>query len=391
MTSQTITLTIDSDEFPHLFEYQTDVREEKAKEAFMIGYRAMWETRGSSEVVQLRQEWSDIKNEILTEVSSLTSPVSSNIERLTLTVDRLFGISENSSKKGCLSESVVQQYIEKNFKDYHYQVTRNIAHSGDGILTLPSGQKIMFEVKNYSKPVNQDEIDKFYRDMKERNIEYGIFLSMKTSIVRHARLSIEGNKIIFASHVSENMNMIDASILMIQKLCETSSNQQNKIVTEKVRNTIEELERWSHTHKNLLSSYETMESTIRTSMETHYQTLRRHDDELNTIMHDFTKRMNHHMDNSEMMFRMNDNQDILHLMKDHKCIKILTKIYNIIKKKNIVIDNEYKLIKEKRTIGHIKILKKKISVSVLDLTFSYDENTREFIYKGMEQILETIQ
>ena len=106
----------------------------------------------------------------------------------------LSNITENkiSSTKGQAGETVVYEILIDKFKDYIIENTTKIPHSGDIQVTLPkSKSKIIVEVKNYNKTVDQGEIDKLKFDMKFNKINYGIMISLNSGIVGKKRFQFE--------------------------------------------------------------------------------------------------------------------------------------------------------------------------------------------------------
>ena len=69
-------------------------------------------------------------------------------------INKLFGVSSSSAKKGEISENIISELIGNNFPDYSYEIKRHIAHNGDGLIISPSGLNCLVEVKNYSKTVH---------------------------------------------------------------------------------------------------------------------------------------------------------------------------------------------------------------------------------------------
>ena len=103
-------------------------------------------------------------------------------------------ITENkvSQNKGQVGENIVYEILLEKFKDYLIESTSKIPHSGDIQVTLPkSNVKIIVEVKNYNKTVDQGEIDKLKFDMKFNNINYGILVSLNSGIVGKKRFEFE--------------------------------------------------------------------------------------------------------------------------------------------------------------------------------------------------------
>ena len=103
-------------------------------------------------------------------------------------------ITENklSQNKGQSGEMIVYEILIEKFRDYIIENTAKIPHSGDIQVTIPkNNNKIIVEVKNYNKTVDQGEIDKLKFDMKFNYINYGILVSLNSGIVGKKRFEFE--------------------------------------------------------------------------------------------------------------------------------------------------------------------------------------------------------
>ena len=88
-----------------------------------------------------------------------------------------------SSTKGAISCEAVFQSLQSTFRDDRFEDVSGKARFTD-ILGHPSfgGQPILIEVKEYSNPVDSQEVEKFWRDMGARNSSVGCFISLRTYI-----------------------------------------------------------------------------------------------------------------------------------------------------------------------------------------------------------------
>jgi hypothetical protein len=96
-----------------------------------------------------------------------------------------------SSTKGQIGENVVQDILVEKFQDFQIENTSKIPHSGDIQVTFPSKNKIIIEVKNYNKTIDQEQLDKLRFDMKFSNIYFAIFISLNSGIVGKKRFDLE--------------------------------------------------------------------------------------------------------------------------------------------------------------------------------------------------------
>lgn len=119
-------------------------------------------------------------NSIPTPISTIP-PISTNI----LTE------SKNSNLKGMVGENIVMDIIIDRFPNLQITNTSKIPHGGDIQIILSSGNKVIFEVKNYNRTIEQEQIDKLKFDMKFNNIYGAVFISLNSGIVGKKRFEIE--------------------------------------------------------------------------------------------------------------------------------------------------------------------------------------------------------
>ena len=102
-------------------------------------------------------------------------------------------ITENkqSSQKGQVAENVVYDILVDKFPDYVVENMAKIPHSGDIHITMQNQNKMIVEIKNYNKTIDQSEIDKLKFDMKFNNIYYAVFISLNSGIVAKKRFQFE--------------------------------------------------------------------------------------------------------------------------------------------------------------------------------------------------------
>jgi hypothetical protein len=97
--------------------------------------------------------------------------------------------SKLSCSKGSSREDIVMDIIIDKFNNFIVENTSKKHHSGDIQVKLPSGNKIIIEVKNYNKTIDQDQIDKLKFDMKFNNIKGALFVSLNSGIVGKKNLN----------------------------------------------------------------------------------------------------------------------------------------------------------------------------------------------------------
>ena len=119
--------------------------------------------------------------------------IKNDLSQLSNDTQKQNNITENkiSSSKGQSGESIVYDILVERFQDYNVENTGKIPHSGDFQLTMSNKNKMIIEVKNYNKTIDQCEIDKLKFDMKFNKISYAIFISLNSGIVGRKKFQFE--------------------------------------------------------------------------------------------------------------------------------------------------------------------------------------------------------
>ena len=96
---------------------------------------------------------------------------------------------------------------------------KGTGHKGD-FHVIEQGRIGMFESKNYKGNVPKKEVDKFYNDMEKNDqLNYGIFLSLKSGVVNREDLHLEfvmGKPIVFVHNAREH----PYKIMLAYKVCQ---------------------------------------------------------------------------------------------------------------------------------------------------------------------------
>ena len=194
-TEAIISISLNQQKHSMLFRLQAECVDDVCKNIFDIGYNLYFpdiehknEIKTNLYTESIKEDINRLRNDL--DISNLDS----KIDKFTSIIQDLFGINANSSRRGRIAEDFIYTLVTSKFKDYSIDISRNIPHSGDYIITIPSENKqhikIMLEVKNYTRPVGQDELDKLLYDMQCMGIHYSIFISLKSSFVGKKRLQI---------------------------------------------------------------------------------------------------------------------------------------------------------------------------------------------------------
>lgn len=115
-------------------------------------------------------------------------------EKLVSSIDEFLNKNKylNSSIKGKTGETQLEDILNQMFPSCMVKNTSGTTASGDFILQQRENQKpnILFENKQYSVNVNNEEVNKFIRDMKQQNT-HGIFISQTSGIVCKQQFEIQ--------------------------------------------------------------------------------------------------------------------------------------------------------------------------------------------------------
>lgn len=99
--------------------------------------------------------------------------------------------SKHSTLKGSMGENIVIDILIDKFPNCVVENMSKIPHSGDIQITLPSKNKLIIEVKNYNKTIDQEQIDKLKFDMRFNNIRGALFVSLNSGIVGRKKFELE--------------------------------------------------------------------------------------------------------------------------------------------------------------------------------------------------------
>ena len=93
----------------------------------------------------------------------------------------------SSKEKGQLGENLMENILKRAF-DCDIQAVSKEQQTADIRMTRASGAQYFWEVKNYTRMVNPDEIEKFRRDLRlHPAIRAGVLVSLRTGIVGKGR------------------------------------------------------------------------------------------------------------------------------------------------------------------------------------------------------------
>jgi hypothetical protein len=355
---------LNNSEFSRLFDINIDILPSILKKIFIFGYNSYFPN-----IHETISTTNNIENQKLDQLDGL--------------INKLTGISNNSKKIGIFGEHYIQELITKNFIGMTYQKTGEIDHSGDGLLTFNNGTEILIETKNYTNPVNDDEVIKFTNDMKTTKKKYGLFISInskinKINIIDLKTFTYENQEYyqFYISCLNDDLHRLEVGILVLQLLSEHNNTKSKEItLNNNIKNKLNELIDQINQNEKLRGSFLDTEKEIRNTLHNFYLKLRdNHLDMENKIKNIFT-----YLEDSNVINLPKEipESKLLELHKKSKIINNLKKILDYLHThtiKYIDTDKEISI----NNIGTIKIFKEKIEFKTISkVTFIINDSTWE--------------
>jgi hypothetical protein len=115
-------------------------------------------------------------------VERFFSPLRTDIETIREQLRRIVPTITTPAKKGEITVEAIFESFKEHFMDDAFEDVSRIGKYADLTATINSETKVLIELKDYSNEVPSTEVDKFWRDMELRNVNYGIFISMNSGI-----------------------------------------------------------------------------------------------------------------------------------------------------------------------------------------------------------------
>ena len=405
-----VTINLDKNIFPKLFNYNGEELNNIILNLLNIGYQNVYSSVNEKNLINnLDNSFRKYKDDIILDINNNNNNIKdkinlleSNLNNLNVdnklnefsnVVNKLFGISNNSYKKGELSEKLIYDILSQKFKNYNYEKKNHIPHHADGELTSSSGFKSLIEIKNYNHVVNKDELDKFKYDLKYTNNTFGIFLSLQTGIVGKNIIDYEiyndNIHIIYISKLMDDINKLDYGIILGEILFKINSSFSNDIkvdeITSKIKNKFNELDIILKKTVNLRIEYEKLELDIKNSLNIFYSSLRNYELELKLKMDDIWSELINDLSKNYVDMK---SKYLLEMNKKDKCYKIIERIFDILERNNININinnNDIIMIGEKE-LGVIKKMKDKVVIGINNINIAFKGNA-SLDYEFFELVL----
>jgi len=208
--------------------------------------------------------------------SSLQSLVSKN--KVMDDLGEFLGKYKGSSNKGKFGEQNLHSILNTLYSNAEIINTSGTKASGDFIMKRVDKPSILFENKDYDYNIPKDEIAKFIRDVDTQNM-HGIFSSQYSGIAFKQNFQIDinkGNVLVYIQHCEYSLDKIRIAVDIIDSLAVK----------------IQDL--------NMDEDGDTISKEILDEINLEYQAFITQKETMTTLLKDFTKKMNTHIDDIKL-------------------------------------------------------------------------------------------
>lgn len=388
-----LSLSISEDDYPEIFRLYKKDRTKKLEEIFITGYNIHFPNiKNQDKQLEYHTILKSI-DEMKTAVSSeniSSSTMDTRLEELLQSIQKLTGISNNSSKKGEVGETMLEEIITQRYGDIVFENKAKTPHSGDAWLHYPDKKIVMLESKNYSYRINKDEVEKMENDMKTNHIRFGVFASWNSVVQNRKDLDLhtfnhngETYLIVVISNLGTDILKLDIAMQLIRKLSDYFYDMKKfPWIINDIKKNLNDLDQIIQKNYCLRDGFYSMSNGIRNSLDCFYQQLRDYQYEINSCAHQIIKKVENTMDTSskkEIDFKSPDC-DIFDEYKETKLFPILSHIVDTLTKMQVIIEKEsLKMLRKDEEIGQIKIQKKKILVNLNKLNITLDIDPANYL------------
>lgn len=359
------TININLNDYPELIDIKKDKNYNNILQTiFRLGYNTYFNT------VSNNLEYYTVKDDII-------STLNNTIQPLNDLTKSLYGLN-SSTRKGEITEVLIEDIISKQLPEYNYDIKRGIAHHADGELTSPSGLKALVEIKNYNNTVPEDEVEKFKYDLAYRNINYGLFISTKSGIQYQKPFSYEKYEkdgivyhIVYVSKVFEELHKIYTGVLLLENIYKFIKKNETSKIDKAVLNNIRKIEKIIEEFSKIKNKYLEMESNIKKSLDDYYTIIRDAEFQMKEKFNDIWSQI---VDDDNKLIKYTDKEKIIN-NSPKKIQNILEKILNKFDNNfNFALNDndDIDIIINNKIICIIKLFKVKIVVKFMnyDLTIT---------------------
>lgn len=315
-------------------------------------------------------------------IEDIANETKSVIQTMDNKLNDIFHLNTNSSYKGQLGETIAIQSLMKRYPSWEIKDTSGIQYSGDfHAKNTPVGD-ILYEIKNYDYTINKDQITKFYRDLDNTGIKYGIFISHTSGIVGKETIEweVKSNKLcIFISNMGINNYSVEIATELLMSLIsiDIMGETQNYVlkynidldgIIDTLNNHIYELKtsiEYIANHRQII-----IEQTkkINDNLYTIERSVTKCETQMNNTFHNLTNYIQDISIDATTIEKQNKSQIINYIETvDEKYKSVFYKLYELCKELKITIflqKNDWILIKENVHVGQTKISKMKVEMII---------------------------
>jgi hypothetical protein len=172
-------------------------------------------------------------------INQNTNDIKMNIDEINKQIIK----NKNSSIKGKESEYKLYELLLDKLKisdGFNVEHVGKNPNSCDILIKKYKNQNVRIECKDYCRSVNKEEVEKFYRDLKETK-DCGIFISLSSGICGRRNIEIEKIDInqyaILISNNNYDIDIIETMLNIIYKLNDINvlSNSDNNIIIDNIK------------------------------------------------------------------------------------------------------------------------------------------------------------
>jgi hypothetical protein len=284
--------------------------------------------------------------------------LNTSIQPLNDLTKSLYGLNQ-STKKGDITEALMEDVIKIQLPEYNYDIKRGIAHNADGELTSPTGLKALVEIKNYNSTVPEDEVIKFKYDLAFQNITYGLFISTKSGIQYQKPFSYEKYDkdgktyhIVYVSKVFEEQHKIYTGILLLENIFKFIKKNECNGIDKTILKNLRKIEKVIEEFSRIKNKYLEMEMSIKKSLDDYYGIIREAEYKMKEQFNDIWDSI---VDE--------ENQLIQYTQKEEIIKKAGKKVQNILDKTLSKFDENFKFVV--KDDGDINIIYKMKSICLI--------------------------
>jgi hypothetical protein len=117
-------------------------------------------------------------------VENFFAPLRADIQMIREQLKLIIPTIATPALKGSITVDSIFKSFEEHFTDDSFEDVSAIGKYTDIKATTENKVDVLIELKDYSNQVPTSEVEKFWRDLERRNIKYGIFISMRSRIMK---------------------------------------------------------------------------------------------------------------------------------------------------------------------------------------------------------------